>query len=903
MRSLRSWFDAVLDQPATQRRAWIDAHCPDPEIRERLHGMLAVHDQTAPLLLDLPVAALIDSVSGEESPAPEVAIGTRVGAFRLVAPIGRGGMASVYLGEREGVDFHQRVAVKLLRKGFHSELQQALFRRERQTLAALSHPNIARLIDGGVTEDGIPYLVLDYVDGPTLTSYAAEHRLGVAARLRLFCEVCDAVAAAHRQLIVHRDLKPSNILVDADGTPKLLDFGIARLLQDAGGEEDGMLEALTPGYAAPEQYTAGPVSTATDVYALGVLLYELLLGERPDAAARTGPASEYALRAPSVRWSIPASRRELRAALRGDLDCILAKALSTRPEERYPSAGALAADVRRHLRRLPIEARPQTAAYRASKFVVRHRGGVSVAVVLALGLFGSLALALWQARVANREAAYAREQAAVAQKEMQRANAVRDLLVELFENESPGGARDAMPDTAALLQRGAVKARTELSVTPALQVEMLTVIGRIYNELSRFEDSRQLLQEAVAVARKLPASDRRTLGWVLSQRGQLAADQDKYEDALSDFDEALRIQLDTRPDGLATALTYHRRALVLSETGRHAEAIANHKAAIAIQQAQLPDDDLALLRSYGALGTAYTRAHRSGEAVAWQQRALELVRRRFGDIHLETANRLSNYGNSLRHAARIAEAEAPMVQADAIMRRIHRKPHANVAWTAHNHGAVLLALGRIDQAEPLLRESIEINRAIGLGRTPGIGFCLSKLSRIQELRGDLAGASRLADEAFAAFEASLPLGHEVRLEAELWRMRMRLLLDPSLDLVAEAADLQQRADRVESTGLSAAALYVRGLAHATRGDDTAALPMVERALRVANDTPQPFPHDVLAWYVTLETLRQRNGDTAGAALARRDALAYANKWQIPRDHPALKPLQIAVAATAERNRR
>lgn len=901
MRSIRSWFDAVLDQPAAQRRAWIDAHCPDPAVRDRLRELLAVHEQTQPLPIDLPVAALVDSVAGDEKPAPEVAIGTRIGAFRLVAPLGRGGMATVYLGEREDVDFHQRVAVKLLRKGFHSELQRTLFRRERQTLAALSHPNIARLIDGGVTEDGIPYLVLDYVGGPTLTAYAAEHRLGVPARLRLFGEVCDAVAAAHRQLIVHRDIKPSNILVDVDGKPKLLDFGIARLLQDT-GDDEALPRALTPGYAAPEQYADGPVSTTTDVYALGVLLYELLLGERPEAA-RTGFASDHALRAEPVRWSVPASRREMRAALRGDLDCILAKALSARPEERYPSASALAADVRRHLRRLPIEARPQTAAYRASKFVVRHRGGVSVAVVLALGLFGSLALALWQAGVANREAAHAREQAKAARQEMQRANAVRNLLVELFENESPGGAREAMPDTATLLQRGAVKARTELSSTPALQVEMLTVIGRIYNELSRFEDSRQLLHEAVETARKLPASDRRTLGWALSQRGQLAADQDKYGDAMSDFDEALRIQLETRPDGLATALTHHRRALVLSEMGRHEDAIADHKAAIAIQQAQLPDDDLALLRSYGALGTAYTRAHRPGEAVAWQQRALELVRRRFGDIHLETAKRLGNYGNSLMSATRIAEAEAPMMQADATMRRIYRGPHADIAWTAHNHGAVLLALGRVDQAEPLLRESIEINRAIGLGRTPGIGFCLVKLSRIQELRGDLAGAARLADEGFAALAASLPPGHEVRLDAELRRLRLRLLLDPSLDLVAEAGELQQRADKVESTKLSAAALYVRGLAHAMHGDDAEALPMVERALRVASDTPQSFPHDVLAWYATLETLRRRAGDAAGAALARRDALAFAERWQIPHDHPALEPLRIAAAPKAERNRR
>ena len=902
MRSMRSWFDALLDQPAARRRAWVEANCPDADMRQRLLELLAAHESTTPQLLDLPVAALVESVVADEAPPPEFAIGARIGAFRLLAPLGSGGMASVFLAEREDVDFRQRVAIKLLRKGVYSDLQQALFRRERRTLAALSHPNIARLIDGGVTGNDVPYLVMDYVDGQSITEHAGERRLGVPERLRLFGEVCDAVASAHRQLIVHRDLKPSNILVDAEGKPKLLDFGIAKLLQDAGSDDERLPRALTPGYAAPEQYAAGPVSTATDVYALGVLLYELLLGERPDAA-RAGPASDHALQADPVRWSVPASRREMRAALHGDLDCILAKALSTNPEERYPSAGALAADVRRHLRRLPIEARPQTAAYRASKFVVRHRGGVSVAVALALGLFGSLALALWQAGIANREAAHAREQASIARQETQRADAVRDLLVELFENESPESAHDSLPDTATILQRGAVKARTELASTPELQVEMLATIGRIYTELSRFDEARPLLQEAVGVARKLPAGERRTLSTTLSDRGQLAAAQDRYDEALRDFDEALRILRERRPDGLDTALAYHRRALVLSETDRHAEAIADHKAAIAIQQARLPDDDQRLLLSYGALGTAYTRAHQLDQALAWQQRALELVRRRYGDGHLETARRLSNYGNSLMAAGRAPEAEAPMAEAEATMRRIFHGPHTEVAWTTHNHGSVLLALGRLDEAEALFRKALEIERTIGRDRSPAIGFILVKLSRIRELHGDIAGASRLADECFAMLQESLPPGHEVRLDSELRRLRLRLLLAPSPDLGAEAVELQQRAEQVGSVKLSATALYVRGLAHAVRGEDAEALPMLERAVRTVQDLPQSFPHDSLAWFSTLAEVRRRLGDAAGAVAARREGLAYADKWRIPPKHPARFALQARPTASAQENRR
>ena len=900
MRSMRSWFDEALDQPAAQRQGWIEAHCPDPAIRERLRELLAVHEQTAPLLLDMPVAALVDSVSAGETPAPEIAIGTRIGAFRLVAPLGRGGMAAVYLGEREDVDFHQRVAVKLLRRGLRSDLQQALFRRERQTLAALSHPNIARLIDGGVTGDGIPYLVLDYVDGPTLTAYAAEHRLGVPARLRLFCEVCDAVESAHRQLIVHRDIKPSNILVDAGGTPKLLDFGIATLLQDAGSDEEMLPGALTPGYAAPEQYSARPVSTATDVYALGVLLYELLLGERP-AASPACPASIHALRAEPVRWSVPASRRDMHAALRGDLDCILGKALSPQPEERYASAGALAAEVRRHLRRFPIEARPQTAAYRASKFVSRHRGGVTVAIGLTLGLFASLALALWQAGVANREAAHAREQATVARQEMQRANAVRDLLVGLFENEWPDSTRDSLPDTATLLQRGAVRARTELSSTPALQVEMLTVIGRIYNELSRFDDARPLLQEAVDIARKLPASDRRTLAWALSQRGKLAFYEDKYDETLPHIDEALRILRELDPAGLDTAQTYYYRAMILSALGRHAEAIADHKAAIMIQQAQLPEDDQRLLSSYGALGSAYAGARRYDEAFAWQQRALALVRKRYGDTHIETARRLGSYGSALMGAGRALEAEAPIAEAAAIMRRIHPAPHADVAWMAQAHGSVLIALGRIDEAEPLLKEAQGINRAIGLGRTLTTGFTLARLSHVRQLQGDLTGALQLADEGFGMIAESLPPGVEARLAVELRHMRLRLLLGQARDLTADAAELQKRADAVGSSRLSAVALYVRGLAHAAHGEDARALPMLEQAVRMA-DQPQSYPHDVLEWFATLGATRRRMGDAKGADDARRDGLAFADKWKIPAAHPARIALQPAQASQDQVNR-
>ena len=254
MPSLRQSFDAVVDLSPEARRAWMDRHCPDPVDRRPLEALLAAHASTAPWLLDTPVAAVIEAMKGEDARPAQAWVGERVGAFRLISPLGQGGMASVFLGQREDVDFQQRVAVNLLRRGPYSELQQQLFRRERQTLAALTHPSIARLIDGGVTDEGVPYLVMDHVDGLPITQHARVRGLDVIARLRLLCAVCRAVDAAHRQLVVHCDLKPSNILVTPEGIPHLLDFGIARLI-DVTGDGDGAEAAatgLTPGYAAPE---------------------------------------------------------------------------------------------------------------------------------------------------------------------------------------------------------------------------------------------------------------------------------------------------------------------------------------------------------------------------------------------------------------------------------------------------------------------------------------------------------------------------------------------------------------------------------------------------------------------------------------------------------------------------
>lgn len=867
MPSLRQSFDAVVDLPPEARRGWIDRHCPDPTARRDLEALLVAHARTEPLLLDTPIAAVIDAMKTDDALPAHAWIGERIGAFRLIGPLGQGGMASVFLAEREDVDFRQRVAVKLLRRGPCSELQQQLFRRERQTLAALTHPAIARLIDGGVTDEGVPYLVMDHVDGLPITRHADVHALDVAARLRLLCEVCRAVEVAHRQLVVHCDLKPSNILVTPEGTPRLLDFGVARLI-DATGDGDGESSAaigLTPGYAAPEQYSAASVTTATDVYALGVLMQELLSGERPGEN------------------TLPSRVRE------GDLGAILAKATASDPARRYASAGDLADDLEHYLRHEPVRARPPSPLHRMRLFARRHRGGVAVAAVLVATVFASLSTALWQAHTARLAATEAKAQAWRARHEAQRANAVRDLLVQLFENEVPQGPRAALPDTATLLERGAERARIDLVATPALQVEMLVVIARIYDELSRYDDARPLLARAVATARTLPARDHAALGMALSQQGQLASSEKDYPVALALLNEALAIQRNVDPHGLAAALTYHRRAIVRSEMDEHPAAIADHLAAITIQQARLPPRDPRLVRSYGALGTAYTRAHQADHAVRWQRHALALTRAAYGTDHPETSRRLSNYGIALMAAGQMAEAEPPLREAVGIARRIYRGPNADVAPRVHNLGSVYLALGRLDQAEPLLREAIAIEHAIARERAPGIGFSLAKLSRIQELRGDLAGARTLADEARAQLDKALPPAHEQRLDAELRVLRLQLMTGLDRDVREQAIDLQRRADARDEPHLSANALYVRALAHAQQGEDARAIAMIRRALQISA-RPRAFPHDLIAWYATLAHLYERAGDPVAAARARREGVVFADRMDIPKTHPARRAL-------------
>jgi len=393
-RSARDLFEAALAVPPSDRAAFLDHACEDAAVRQHVEALLSAHDHAS--------TSFLEGSALELTASPGAFAGRRIGAYELVRELGRGGMGVVYLAVRADDAYRKDVAIKLVHSPLASDALVNRFRRERQILAELDHPFIARLIDGGASEEGLPFLVMDYVDGLRIDEYCRVHALDVRARLELFSKVCEAVQFAHAHLVVHRDLKPQNILVTADGSPRLLDFGVATLLADDGatGATATSIIGLTPQYASPEQVRAERVTTASDVYSLGVLLYELLAGRKPYDLSGRGPAdvltviTEQLPPRPSI--AAPAAAR----ILRGDLDTIVMTALQKQPGRRYPSVAELSADIRRYLDGRPVLARGDSVLYRASKLAQRHRLGVAAAVAILVTLVGGIVATSRQAQIA-----------------------------------------------------------------------------------------------------------------------------------------------------------------------------------------------------------------------------------------------------------------------------------------------------------------------------------------------------------------------------------------------------------------------------------------------------------------------------------------------------------------------
>lgn len=513
-------FDQALDLPEGERAAFLAAADVDSETRAAVERLLAVAagGPATEVLGGHLWRGLVAEREGSRRAA--LAAGTRLGAFRIVGPIGTGGMAVVYLAERADGQFEQRVALKVLDRPAAEAQSVARFERERRILASLEHPGIARILDGGVTADGRPWFAMQYIEGARIDEYCDGLSLDIAARLRLFVGVARAVAAAHRQLVVHRDIKPANVMVASDGSPWLLDFGIAKLVDpNDAGEVTHVAAPMTPHYASPEQASGLPVTTASDVYQLGLLLYELLVGTRASgfAAALAAGRGETEPTKPSqaaadagaeerARRRRVSSCDDLRRLLEGDLDTIVVTALRPEPGRRYESASRLADDIERYLTGFPITARPDSWAYRSRKFVARNRWSVSAAVGGGLVLLGLSAFYAVRLR-------YERD---AAEREATKAQRVAEFLTDLFEASDPFNARVVAGRTAVqLLDEGAQKLEAEDSVLarePEIQAALLHTVGGVYNGLMRRAEAERLFARAASLRREgLGADDPETL--------------------------------------------------------------------------------------------------------------------------------------------------------------------------------------------------------------------------------------------------------------------------------------------------------------------------------------------------------------------------------------------------------
>jgi len=604
--SLRSLFDAARDLGGAAREQFLsDLDSAQRAYVERL--LVAADTDTGEDALFVDAASLVGALS-EPPPPPMPVSGQKVGPWQLIALIGEGGSSTVFRAAREHAGVRQEAALKLLRRGLYTVEAQRAFRRERQALSQLSHPDIASLIEGGVTESGLAYIVLEFVDGISITEYARAKTLDLRARLRLFLRVCRAVDAAHRALIVHRDLKPSNVLVTREGHVKLLDFGIAKLL-DADDDTQTHLPAFTPAYAAPEQRTGALITTATDVYALGVLLGELVTGQRlNDGSGRTpsGRIDEHS--DPGV---LPATPRITRKLLRGDLDNILLKAISQESERRYASAGAMADDIERLLDGRPVIAHPPSRWYRARKFVQRHRGGVAITALFLVAILASLALALWEANAARHEA--------------DRAGEIQAFIENMFDPLEYNGTENNPLTVQEAFQQGFERATQAYPDDIRLRADLTALFARIDSQLGQASASQELLQRAYRFNEQAyGAEDERTLNArntfaIALNRAGKPAEATAQLQAILDIMQRRGIHSTVRGSALNN-LAFARTRLGVPEK----ELIPLAEEALSEYEHDPATRPRELAEAYSHLGVIYHNMNNYDEALAWYRKASDL---------------------------------------------------------------------------------------------------------------------------------------------------------------------------------------------------------------------------------------------------------------------------------------
>lgn len=782
LQRLDALFEEVLTLPHSEREAFLEEACAgDDELRQRLEKLLSAHEAAGPFLEDPAVwlDPLLASNSGfEEELINEMGSsveGMHVGPYQILRQIGHGGMGAVYLAEHREEQFQHQVALKLIRPGSSRDDLHRRFLNERQILAHLQHPNIARLLDAGVTETGQPYFAMEYVDGVPLDQYCDDHCLEVGQRLRFFCAVCEAVHYAHQNLVVHRDLKPSNILVTQAGEIKLLDFGIAKLLVP---EESTLAPSLTrtgmwvmtPEYASPEQVRGETITTASDVYALGVILYELLTGHRPYQMTALSPSQiervicETIPARPSTAVSqveeLPGSEgttqaitpeevgqarntpvEKLRRRLSGDLDTIVLKALQKEPIRRYASVEQFMGDILRHLEGLPVLARPDTFAYRASKFVKRHRVGVGATGLMMAILIGGVVAVGWQARIASQERDRARLGEAKAEE-------VSAFLIDLFRVADPSEVLGDTITAREILDKGSAQVKEELAEQPAVQATMMDVMGQVYQGLGLYGEAAPLLEEALAIRRDLLKSASPEVAQSLSNVARLRYDTGDHPAAESLYRESLAIRRALYQEPHADlATTLHDLAGLLGEVGTHEEAEALYREALAMYRSVHGDQHPEVASALFGLATLlHTRGDFDGAEQLFREAVVIYQGLPTETPHPLAAASLQALGQLRSFRRDFEEAEPLLREALAMRRVLYGSEHPEVLQSMRSLAVLLHNNGDSQQAEPLFREALNKSRGVYLGDHVYVRSALQGLGGVLRALGHYEEAEPLLQE-------------------------------------------------------------------------------------------------------------------------------------------------------------
>jgi serine/threonine-protein kinase len=813
----------------------------------------------------------------EATPEPENPAGIRIGPYRILAALGVGGMGSVYLAVRDDAEYQQRVAIKVMRGGPLSRELQARFRTERQILARLQHPNIARLQDGGTTSDGTPYLVMEFVDGEPIDAYCDRLELGIVPRLRLFRTVCAAVHAAHQHLIVHRDLKPSNILVNHDGVPKLLDFGIAKLLDpaDSGLHTVAFTQAdfrvLTPDHASPEQIRGGVITTASDVYVLGVLLYELLTGQRPFSLHSRRIAdiekaicekdaeppsqcfadanNETASKAAAVRG---ANAGRLRRAMAGDLDNIVLMAMRKEPERRYASAQQMASDIGRYLDGRPVIARRDTVSYRTRKFLQRNWAVAGAFAALFALLCAFAATSYLQAVRIAEERDLVAVQRASAERERRRAIDVSDFLVNLFRLSDPERNRGNQVTARELLDSGAARLRGSLGQQPEAKAALLNTVGAVYNSLGLYGDALPVLDESLrlqgssgAAADNLKLDSLLERGRSLTEAGQLAAAEQPLADGL---------RLAQAKFGGASIETGRALALLgrLRQTqGRFDAAEQLYRRGLRILGASgAPMTDLTWLLN--DLAQVLERRDEWQQAKEIYRRAIEIDSRLLGKDHPRLAFHMLNLAQAESYLGELQTAEPLYAEAVRRFEAAYGPAHPDTFKAWGSYGRFLQRIGRLDDAGGYLQKALRGSEALYGPRHMQVGYQHVNMGLYLEERHNYAAAASELQRALDIYNTSLPPAHPWRGALLIYFARLQVERHrpvQGLKYAEEAVTIceQQSHDGTTQLGFARAVRAYALLANGRAADARDELRAVYPELLRARGPADPMVQKAQAW--------------------------------------------------------